>query len=112
MSPPSDLEQIRHNLRIRKVNSSSDTSKLNSSEENIQINEISSSSNELEDEEIARLKPENFSKGNFRRCRSRASLRKVVKKPDNKGNFRRCRSRASLRKVVKKPDKSEPEAPH
>lgn len=70
--------------------SSSDTSKLNSSEENIQINEISSSSNELEDEEIARLKPENFSKGNFRRCRSRASLRKVVKKPD----------------------KSEPEAPH
>ncbi|KAI4455103.1 alphabet isoform e-related [Holotrichia oblita] len=87
--------------------SSSDTSKLNNSEENIQINEISSSSNELEDEEIARLKPENFNKGNFRRCKSRSSLRKVVKKPDKleaggSHGRKRCLSEPSESNIIKK----------
>lgn len=62
--------------------SSSDLSRLNSSEESIQINEISSSSNEIEDEETTATEKENFSKTNFRKAKVRSSMRNLAKKSD------------------------------
>ncbi|KRT81751.1 hypothetical protein AMK59_5317 [Oryctes borbonicus] len=84
-----------------------------SSEENIQINEISSSSNELEDEEIASLEPENFTKINFRRSKSRNSIHRIVKKPDKleingKQRRKRCISEPSETDNVKKARNSAP----
>ncbi|GJQ80655.1 hypothetical protein Trydic_g9239 [Trypoxylus dichotomus] len=86
---------------------SNTTPQSDSSEENIQINEISSSSNELEDEEVASLRPKNFTKINFRRSKSRSSIRRIAKNSEKlevngRQGRKRCSSEPSESNICKR----------